>query len=303
MTEKVLISGGTGLLGSRLTEILIKKGYHVAHLSRSKNKSTAIETIVWDVNQMQLDPKSIEKYDYIIHLAGAGIVDEAWTEKRKKTIIDSRVNSTNLLKQAIAVNQKKPKAFVAASAIGFYGIITSEHIYTENDQAGKDFLASTCELWEQSSEELKGFGFPISKIRIGLVLSKHGGALKEIAKPVKFGLGAALGSGKQYMSWIHIDDLCQLFIYCFENQKSAVFNGVAPNQMNNKEFTKTLAKVLGKPFFLPNVPSFVLKLILGDRAQLVLEGSRISAEKVKKDGFAYQFEDLETALKDIYKAN
>lgn len=300
MKESVLISGGSGLVGGRLTEILQSKGYEVAHLSRSSKSSNGVETIVWDVNQMRLDPKSIERFDYIIHLAGAGIIEEPWTDARKKVIIDSRVNSTMLLKRAIEANTKKPKAFVSASAIGYYGIETTEHIFKESDPASDSFIAETCVLWEKSIDELQELEIPVSRIRIGLVLSDKGGALKEIAKPVKYGFGAALGSGEQYMPWIHIDDLCQLFIFCFENRLSETFNGVAPNQMGNKAFTQSIAKVLNKPFFLPNVPSFVLKLMLGKRALLVLEGSRISAEKVKKSGFKYQFENLEPALRAIY---
>jgi uncharacterized protein (TIGR01777 family) len=300
MKEKVLISGGSGLVGTRLTEILLKKGYKVGHLSRSPNSGSKVETIIWDVNRMRLNSKAIEKYDYIIHLAGAGIVDKAWTDERKKVIIDSRVKSTELLKKAIETNEKKPRAFVSASAIGYYGIETSEQIYQENDSPGKGFLAETCELWEKSIDELNHLNFPVSKIRIGLVLSANGGALKEIAKPIKFGFGAALGTGKQYIPWIHIDDLCRLFIFCFENKKSEIYNGVAPNQLGNKAFTKHIAKVLGKPFFLPNVPAFILRIILGTRAQLVLEGSRVSAEKVKNSGFKYEFEDLEQALNSIY---
>jgi uncharacterized protein (TIGR01777 family) len=300
MKEKVLISGGSGLVGTRLTELLLKKGYEVGHLSRNENSISKVETIVWNVNNMLLNPKSIEKYDYIIHLAGAGIVDEAWTDERKKVIIDSRVKSTNLLQQAIEANNRKPKAFVSASAIGYYGVETSEHIYTETDLPGKGFIAKTSKLWEQSIDELKILNIPISRIRIGLVLSKKGGALKVISKPVKFGLGAALGSGKQYMPWIHIDDLCSLFIFCFENRKTEIFNGVAPNQINNKEFTKILAYVLNKPFFLPNIPSFILKILLGSRAQLILEGSRVSAKKVESFGFKFEFKELDNALKAIY---
>ena len=300
MKEKVLISGGTGLVGTRLTDLLIQKGYEVAHLSRSSSNSSGVKTIVWDVNKMELNHKSIEDSQYIVQLAGAGIVDEPWTEERKKVIIDSRVKSTELLHQAISKNKNKPKAFVSASAIGYYGIETSEHIYLESDEPGNDFLAETCKLWEKSIDQLDELKIPVSRIRIGLVLSDLGGALKEIAKPVKMGFGAALGSGKQYMPWIHIDDLCNIFIHAMENKKGETYNGVAPNQMRNKAFTKVVAKVLNKPFFLPNVPEFVLKIMLGSRSLLVLEGSRISAQKVMKSGFKFQFEDLESALRDLY---
>ena len=250
MKQKVLISGGSGLVGTRLTEILLDKGYDVGHLSRQVTSNTTVETIVWDVNNMKLDFKAIEKYDYIIQLAGAGIIDKPWTKDRKKAIIDSRVKSTQLLKLAIESNSTKPKAFISASAIGFYGLETSEHTFLETDLPGKDFLAETCVLWEQSINELESLTIPLSRIRIGLVLSKHGGALKEMAKPIKFGFGAALGSGKQYMPWIHIDDLCNLFIFCFENGKSEIYNGVAPNQMNNNEFYKNHCKSFRQTTFI-----------------------------------------------------
>lgn len=300
MAEKVLISGGTGLVGSRLSELLLKKGYKVGHLSHSGTKvSSEIETIKWNPNNKDLDYALIEDYDYIIHLSGAGIVDKPWTKGRKKVLIDSRVKSGELLANSILQRKKKPKAVVSASAIGYYGIHTSNKVYKESDPAGNDFLAETCVLWEESMQAIETAKISLSKIRIGLVLSEKGGALKEIARPIKLGLGAPLGSGKQWMPWIHIDDLCNLFIYCMENQKTGVFNGVAPNQVNNKIFTQVTAKVLKKPLLLPNVPAFLMKMILGKRAQLVLEGSQVSTEKLEKMGFKHAFTDIETALKDL----
>lgn len=302
MKKRVLISGGSGLVGSRLSQMLLNKGYEVAHLSRTKeSKNPNIDVLVWDVQQMKLDPKAIEAFDYIIHLAGAGIVDEAWTEERKKVIQDSRVKSSQLLKQSIQANEKKPLAFVSASAIGYYGIETTEHIYKESDAPGSGFLAETCVKWEASINEIEALGIPVSKIRIGLVLSPEGGALKEMAAPLKLGFGAPLGSGKQYMPWIHIDDLCRLFIYSMEQKASNTFNGAAPNPVNNQEFTKILASVLKKPLWLPNVPGFIIKMLLGSRSQLVLKGSRISAEKVLASGFQFRFTDLKSALKDLYE--
>lgn len=300
MNKKVLIGGGSGLVGKRLTEILKSKGYQVSHLSRNANgKETP--TIEWDVNNMKLDASKIRDFDHILNLTGAGIVDEAWTEKRKQVIINSRVKSTQLLAKAIKENDKKPESFVSASAVGFYGFVTGEKIFTEDDKPGDDFLAETCVLWEESTNEIKNLGIPTSKIRIGIVLAKEGGALKEMAKPVKFYVGAALGNGKQYMPWVHIDDLCNLFIHAMENKLDGAYNAGAPHQVNNIEFTKTLAKVLKKPLWLPNVPAFVMKLILGTRALLVMEGSRVSAIKTQKSGFEFKFEKLEGALKEIYE--
>lgn len=298
MNKKVLLGGGSGLVGKRLNEILTKKGYEVSILSRSAlGKKNTIE---WDVKNQKLDSKAISKFDHIINLTGAGIVDEPWTDARKKEIIDSRVNSTKLLAKAISQNSKKPESFVSASAVGFYGFVTGEHIYKETDSAGNDFLADTCKLWEESTESIIKLGIPTSLIRIGIVLDKNGGALKEMAKPVKLFAAAALGSGKQYLPWIHIDDLCKMFIHAMENKLEGAYNAGAPNQVNNKTFTKILAKVLKRPFFLPNVPPFMMKLILGTRALLVLEGSRVSPEKIQKTGFEFEFTELERALREIY---
>jgi len=298
MQKKVLLGGGSGLVGTRLNELLTEKGYAVWILSRnSKGKKNTIE---WDVKKQLLDAHLLEDFNHVINLTGAGIVDKPWTDKRKKEIIDSRVNSTALLAKAISQNPKHPESFVSASAVGFYGFVTGEHIFKETDAAGTDFLAETCESWEQSTDSIKKLGIPTALIRIGIVLDKNGGALKEMAKPVKLFAAAALGTGKQYLPWIHIDDLCKLFIHAMENKLEGAFNAGAPNQVNNKTFTKVLAKVLKRPFFLPNVPPFMMKLILGTRALLVLEGSRVSSEKIQQTGFEFEFKELEGALREIY---
>lgn len=299
MNKSVLISGGSGLVGSRLTQLLLQKGYKVAHLSRSASEGE-VKTIKWDIEKMELDSSAIEPYDYIINLAGAGIVDESWTEERKKILQESRTKTVALLARAVAQNTKKPISFVSASAVGYYGLKTSDHFFTEEDSPGDDFLAKTCIKWEDSINKVAAMGVPTTTIRIGIVLSADGGALKEMANPIKFGVGAPLGNGKQYMPWIHIDDLCGIFIHAFESKLQGVFNAGAPNQVNNKKFTTSLAKVLGKPLWLPNVPSFIMKLILGSRALLVLEGSRVSCKKVQAAGYKFKFEHLEDALEDIY---
>ncbi len=300
MKGKVLISGGSGLVGSRLTELLLQQGYEVSILSRTKSESSKVSHLVWNVEKGEINPHELEDIDYVIHLAGAGIVDKPWTAERKEVILSSRVDSTLLLKKAFEQVKNKPKAIVSASAIGYYGIHTSEKIYQEQDKPGSDFLADTCIKWEESIDDLVKLGIPTSRVRIGLVLSAKGGALYEMARPVKLGFGAALGNGKQYMPWIHIDDLCGLIQHCFENKLAETFNGAAPNPVNNKQFMQVLAKTLKRPIWLPNVPAFVLKLILGNRAQLVLEGSRVSAEKTENSGFVFQFRELKAALRSIY---
>ena len=295
----MLIGGGSGLVGKRLTELLLKKGYKVTHLSRKKG-GNAVNTIPWDIEEMELKPALIEPFDYIINLAGTGIADESWTKKRKQLIINSRVKTTELLVNAISKNEKKPISFICASAVGYYGLSTSEHIFIEEDKAGGDFLADTCIKWENSANKANSMGVSTSTIRIGLVLSENGGALKELVKPIKYGLGAALGSGKQYMPWIHIDDLCSLFIHVMENKLIGAYNATAPNHVNNKTFISVLSSVLKKPYWAPNIPGFVISIILGSRKLLVLEGSKVSSEKVQNTGFQFQFESLKSALKDIF---
>jgi uncharacterized protein (TIGR01777 family) len=298
--KKVLIGGGSGLVGSRLTDLLMKKGYQVTHLSRSKQSKSWVNSIQWDVKNHQLNSEELEGFDAVINLAGAGIADEAWTENRKKVIRDSRVNSNLLLKDRLEKLSNKPAFFISASAIGYYGLHTSDHVYKENDAPGNDFLAESCVDWEASADEIAKLGIPTSKIRIGLVLSDEGGALAEMEKPFRWGLGAPLGNGKQGMPWIHIDDLCGIFIYLLENKLEGVFNGVAPKGVNNREFTNVLAKVMDKPLFLPPVPGFMIKLIMGERANLVLKGSLVSSEKIEQAGYNFSYAELEGALREIY---
>jgi uncharacterized protein (TIGR01777 family) len=300
--KKVLIGGGSGLVGKRLSTLLLNHGYSVTHLSRSSTSvMEGVSTIVWDVKNQKLDAKEVEQFDHIINLTGAGIVDKPWTSDRKKVIEESRTKSVDLLVKAVKENSKKPQSFVSASAVGYYGFVTSEKQFVEDDSPGNDFLADTCLAWENSVDQMGEYGIPTAKIRIGIVLSENGGALKEMANPVKIGFGAPLGSGQQYMPWIHIDDLCRLFIKAMEEKWEGAFNGGAPNQVTNKKFTQILAKVLHKPLWLPNVPSFVIKLMLGSRALLVLEGSRVSTKKVLEKGFEFTYEELEPALEDIYR--
>lgn len=299
MKEKILISGGSGLIGSRMSEMLTEMNYEVYHLSRQSGAGK-YKTIQWDVNNKKLDGSSLEGFKYIFNLAGAGIVDKPWTDERKLELLNSRVDSVMLLHEKIGQLQHKPEAFVSASAIGFYGIHTSEEIYTETDQAGNDFLADTCKKWEEAIHNFSSLDLSYSIVRIGLVLSTKGGALAEMAKPIKMGFGAALGSGKQYMPWIHIDDICRLFIHCAQHKLSTTVNGVSQNQVNNKTFTKAVAKALGKKIWLPNVPTFMMRLILGSRAQIVLEGSRVSYDKHAQIDFELKYKNLENSLAELY---
>ncbi|WP_372645100.1 TIGR01777 family oxidoreductase [Ancylomarina sp.] len=299
---QVLISGGSGLIGKALCEKLQAKGYDVAILSRSKKNNTPFKTYLWDPTNNQIDPEAIASSDYIIHLAGANIAEKKWTPLRKQFILDSRVQSAKLIFNEVRKQKKELKAFISASAIGYYGAITSDKVFTEEDTFADDFLGRTCKKWEQAAEQFQTLNIRTTILRTGLVLDKQGGALSKMSIPIKLGLGSSIGNGKQYLPWIHIDDLCGLYIKAIEdNQMKGVFNAVAPDFQTNKSFTQTLAKTLNKPFFLPNIPEFVLKLVLGEMSVLLLEGSRVSADKLIENSFVFKFPNLESALKDLLK--
>ncbi|MEM9857119.1 MAG: TIGR01777 family oxidoreductase [Bacteroidota bacterium] len=302
MLKTVLITGGSGLVGSRISELLLKKDYKVRWISRKGGKKGEIEVFKWDVERGEIDVSCLEGTDFIIHLAGAGVADKKWTKERKKEIRESRTKSTQLLKQTLDQNEHSVKAFISASAVGFYGWNSGGVWKKEESRFGDDFLATVTKAWEAEVDEVAKLGIRTAKLRIGIVLSEKGGALKELSKPIKMGAGAALGSGDQYMSWIHLDDLSNMFIYAVENEDiSGIYNAVGPNPVTNKELSQQTAKVLGKPFFLPNVPGFVMKLMLGEMASMVLGGSRVSCEKISNTGFKFLFPELNPALEDLLK--
>ncbi len=295
--EVVLITGGTGLIGSVLQTILHDAGYEVILLSRNaKNENSYL----WDVEKNFIDKQAILKTDHLIHLAGAGIADKRWTEARKKEIIDSRVDTTSLLIESFKQHKKELKTVIAASAIGYYGFKTSKHIYTETDAPATGFLADTCVTWEKATSAFNEISERLVQIRIGVVLDKNGGALKKMAQPVHFFAGAAIGSGKQYMPWIHVKDLCDMILYTLKNQKThGIYNGVCSTHITNEDFTKAIGKALHRPILLPAIPAFVIKALFGDMAGMVLEGSRVSNEKIKETGFNFKFENIDLALEDL----
>lgn len=298
VTKKVLITGASGLIGSRLTEILIAKGHSVTHLGRSK-KSGQVSTFLWNPTGGIIDIHALEQVDTIIHLAGASVAEKRWTASRKKEILDSRVKSTELLYQTLKNNHHNIKTFVSASAIGYYGFGEDDKIFIEEDKPGNDFLAQITHQWESEVDKIGNLGLRIAKLRIGIVLSEEGGALKEIAKPIKFGVGSPLGTGKQFLSWIHIDDLCEMFVKAIDDENMNGAYNAATGWCTNEEITKAIAKILQKPLWLPSVPSVFLKIILGEMADIVLKGSKVSAEKIKQAGFRYKFPDLNETLNDL----
>jgi uncharacterized protein (TIGR01777 family) len=299
MSKKILITGASGLIGTRLTELLLQKGYQVSHLGRTK-RNGSVPSFTWDVEKGTMDTQALEGVETIIHLAGAGIADKRWTTKRKSEILQSRVQSSALLYNTLLSSVHQVQSVVSASAIGYYGFGLGDKIFTETDHAGNDYLAQVTQQWEQSVDKIATLNIRVAKLRVGIVLSNLGGALVEMAKPIKLYAGAPLGTGKQYLSWIHIDDLCSLFIKAIDDKEvKGACNAVSGDWVTNKEFTTLLAKVLNRPLFLPHVPKFIMKLILGEMAMLVLNGSKVSADKIKEAGFIFDFPNLETALRNL----
>jgi uncharacterized protein (TIGR01777 family) len=296
MTKKILITGGSGLIGEKLTELLVQNNYTVAHLTRNPEKSK-IKAFRWNPYKNEIDPEAITFADIIVHLAGENISNGRWTHDQKMNIIKSRVSTTKLLFNTIKERNKKLEAFISASAIGFYGSYTSETIFHEALPAGIDFLAETVNLWEDAVSEFETLNIRTVKIRIGVVLSNNGGALPKLIKTVKTGFGSAIGTGKQFIPWIHIDDLTHLFKFMIEQEDLwGIYNAVAPEHVTNKEFMRVLAKIMNKPFIFPNIPSFVMKLKFGEMSIILLEGSRVSSEKIQKAGFRFNYPDLKSAL-------
>jgi uncharacterized protein (TIGR01777 family) len=296
----ILITGGTGLVGTVVTELALQKGYQVSFLSRSTKSIPQVKVFQWDIAQKKIDIQAIEQADYIIHLAGAGVADKRWSDAYKQEILDSRIISTQLLQEAISKSIKKPKAIVAASAVGIYGFDTGDTLMQEDSRQGEGFLAEVTKKWEEELLKFENLSIRTAIMRIGIVLSTKGGALQKMMQPVQFFAGSALGSGKQYMSWIHIRDLARMFLFAIENEQiRGVYNAVGNTPVTNETFTKAIAKVMNKPLFLPNVPEFALRLMLGEMASMVIGGNRVSNEKIVKAGFQYEFETLEEALKNL----
>ena len=294
---KVIITGGTGLVGKRLTALLTQKGYEVNILCRNPMKQNEYK---WNISDNFIDSKVFQDAVAIIHLAGAGVADARWTEARKKEIIDSRIKSADLIFKYLFKETHQIQHFISASAVGFYGDRGNE-ILSENSSNGSGFLAEVCALWENAADKINSLNIPVSKVRIGIVLSKDGGALHKLDLPVKFGIGAYIGNGKQFVPWIHIDDLCRIFIYLLENKKlNGTYNGCAPEIKTNKQMSQTIALVLNKPFIPFPAPAFILKTVMGEMANMLLMSNNCSSQKIINAGFSFQYPTLKDALENIY---
>ncbi len=296
---KILITGGTGMIGVKLSRLLRDNGHQVYHVSRSKREDDEFPAFIWDLAKGYLEDGALDGMEAIIHLAGANVGEGRWTSSRKKAIMDSRTLSSELLLSHISKQAIKPKVFISASAVGYYGAYTGDTLLTESSQAGNDFLAEVCQQWEAKIAPIENMGIRLVTLRIGVVLSREGGALPKILEPP---VAAPIGSGAQYMSTIHINDLVQLFQFGLENEGiSGIYNAVAPEPSTNREFTQWAANASNKVYVPIAVPGFLLKIALGEMSQIVLGGNKVSCDKLIQAGFQFEFTGVKAALSDLFR--
>jgi len=300
---KVLITGATGLVGQAIVKVLHQKGIPVNYLTTSKEKITSTENFqgfYWNPSKEEIDLDCFDNVQAVINLAGTNIA-KRWTPDHRRKVLSSRINSLRTLKKGLEKSKNKEvECLVSASAIGIYPNSISEY-YDENETKVDDgFLGEVVQKWEAEADTFEKLNIDVAKIRIGLVLSKDGGALPKMAMPIKNFVGAPLGSGEQWQSWINIDDLAQMFVFAVENNLKGVYNGVASNPVTNTKMTKELAKILERPLWLPNVPAFLLKTFLGKMSTLVLASQRVSSKKIEEEGFSFQYVNICQALKSLY---
>jgi uncharacterized protein (TIGR01777 family) len=302
-TSTVLITGGSGLVGSKLTQMLLKRGYKVVWLSRRAGVKSGITCFKWDYKNNFIDPKAFEGVTHIVHLAGAGVFDNKWSTSYKKEIVDSRIKATEVLISA-ASDFLEIKTWVCASAIGIYGNSMDYKLHSETDPEGKDFLATVTKQWEYATNQVKRTNARLVQIRIGIVLDKEGGALPSMVSPIKYFIGSPLASGRQIISWIHIQDLCSIITKGLEDESMhGVYNAVAPNPVSNETFTKIIGEIIQRPIIMPHISAFILDVILGkERAASVIQGISVSSQKIEQTTFKFKFAHLKEALINLLKA-
>ncbi len=301
---RVLITGATGLIGQQIVRCCHEKGIVVNYLTTNKEKIESNDTyngFYWNLSKNEIDTNCFKNVDVIIHLAGA-TVSKRWTPEYKKDIISSRTKGAQLIINALKGESHTIKQVISASGVGIYPDSLTNYYDETFKETDNSFLGDVVKVWEQSIDDFSRFNIQISKIRIGLVLSEKGGALPQMTKPIKFGVGAAFGNGKQWQSWIHIEDLANMFMYILENNFNGIYNGVSPNPVTNRELTKTIAKVLKRPLLLPNIPKFFMKLVLGDMHEILFASQRVSSKKIENKGFYFKYHHLKPALIDLLKS-
>jgi len=297
--KRILISGGSGLLGERITAMALAQGRTVHHLStRPKTRTDGVRVFEW--SEHRFDPEALVGIDAVVHLAGASISDP-WTLDHKRAILDSRVQSSRWLYEALKRHPQSIQQVVSASAIGYYPS-HFDKTYSETEAPGSDFLGSVCRRWEEETQRLAEHTGRECRLRIGLVLSEKGGLLDPLLPLARWGLLSALGSGKQWMSWIHLDDVARLFLHAVDNNLEGAYNAAGPHPTQNRDFVHTLNRVLHRPTWLPPVPEFALKLALGERSALPLMSQKVDVSKAIQSGFRFEFPELEGALTDLLVA-
>jgi uncharacterized protein (TIGR01777 family) len=305
--QNILISGGTGMIGQSLTKALLQKGYRVTILTRDMGKKTRnapyVDHAEWDLEKQQIDDKAIREADHVIHLAGAGVFDKRWTAARKREIVDSRVSGCHLLVKAMSEIPNRVRSVVSASAIGWYGPSSNQIPFKEEQPAAMDFLGRTCEQWESSIKPVEELGKRLVILRTGIVMSRSGGALKEFEMPLKMGIATILGSGDQVVSWIHINDLVNLYLRGIEQENmNGIYNAVAPNPVTNRTMVKSIARARnGNKFISVQVPTIILKTVLGEKNIEILKSAIVSGEKIQRAGFQFSFPTIETAMQDLFR--
>ena len=300
---RILITGATGLVGSEITRLLHEQGKNVNFLTTSKGKIENNETYrgyYWNPSTGEIDVRCLEGVGAIINLAGANVF-QPWTKSNKKKILKSRIDSLDLLHRTLKNNPHQVGQLVSASAIGIYPSSKSKMYEEDSSQVANDFLGEVSQKWEEAADKFNDLDIRVAKVRIGIVLSADGGALPQIMKPVKYNLGAPLGSGKQWQSWIHVHDLARMFLYIISNGLTGVYNGVAPNPATNEELTKEVALILDKKLWLPKVPGAALKLAMGEMSSVVLGSQLVSSNKIQAAGFDFNFVNLRPAIKNLLK--
>jgi len=294
----ILITGATGLVGNVITDLCKKRGYVVHYLTTNKNKiktTSILKGFYWNPKNQEVDTNCINGIEAIINLAGAS-VSKRWSFTYKKEIEDSRIDSVRLLHKLLSENEHQVQYFTSASAMGIYPSSYTNEYIESFDEINLTFLGNVVHQWEKEIDKIQDLDIEVSKLRIGIVLSNKGGALQEMIKPIKLGLGAAIGNGQQQQSWIHIEDLAEMFLYAIEKKLSGTYNAVASNSATNMEMTKAIARRLNKPLWLPNIPAFVMKLILGEMSAIVLESQSLKNTKILNQGFTFKYDNLEKAL-------
>jgi len=298
----VLITGGTGLVGRALIPRLIASGYNVRILTRGSTVIDNTESFMWNIKEGFIEKGAVESIDHIIHLAGENIGKGRWTKTRKKKILNSRVFPARLLFDLVEKKNPELKSFISASATGYYGALTSDHTFIETDPAADDFTARVCIRWEEAAGLFRSGGYRTTIVRTGLVLSGEGGILSRILPTVNMSFSPLLGKGNHYLPWIHIDDLCGIYLKIIDdNNLNGVYNAVSPGPVKYRAFLKTLSIVKNKKVLMPPTPEWFWKVIFGEKASTLLKGSRVSADRIVEAGYEFNYPDLKPALENLLR--